>query len=214
MSRHGVLISRLAAISCIALAPLGIWAQTTSSLRGVLTDGAGGRVPGAAVTLTNTQTKATRSALSDDSGVYQFLQATPGDYDVRAEKPGFRVMLKSGITLQVNTPATLDLTLEVGSVAEVINVEASAPSINTVDASVGNAFTQTQVRQLPLQTRNVVELLSIQPGVTPTGEVLGARRDQNNVTLDGVDANDNQNSGINSTYEHYDERLERERRSR
>ena len=68
--------------------------------------------------------------------------------------------------------------------------------INTVDASVGNAFSEVQVRQLPLMTRNVVELLSLQPGVTPTGEVVGARRDQNNITLDGVDVNDNQNAGI------------------
>ena len=66
-----------------------------------------------------------------------------------------------------------------------------------MDAAIGNAFNQTQVRELPLQTRNVVELLSLQPGVTQTGEVLGSRRDQNNVTLDGVDANDNQNAGLN-----------------
>ena len=79
---------------------------------------------------------------------------------------------------------------------ESVNVEAEAPTINTTDAAMGNAFTQTQVRQLPLQTRNVVELLSLQPGVTPTGEVMGARRDQNNIMLDGVDVNDNQDAGI------------------
>src|ERR1019366_8396460 len=80
--------------------------------------------------------------------------------------------------------------------AESVNVEAEAPTINPSDAAMGNAFTQTQVRQLPLQTLNVVELLSLQPGVSPTGEVLGARRDQNNITLDGVDVNDNQDAGI------------------
>src|SRR5246500_230672 len=64
------------------------------------------------------------------------------------------------------------------------------------DASVGNPFGEMQVRQLPLQTRNVVELLSLQPGVSPNGEVLGARRDQNNITLDGADVNNNQNSGL------------------
>jgi hypothetical protein len=74
-------------------------------------------------------------------------------------------------------------------------VTGDAPALNTVDATIGNAFSETQVRQLPLATRNVVELLSLQAGVTQTGEVLGARRDQNNVTLDGVDVNDNQTSG-------------------
>ena len=68
--------------------------------------------------------------------------------------------------------------------------------LNTVDASEGNAFNETQIRQLPLDTRNIVQLLSLQPGVTSTGEVMGSRRDQNNVMLDGVDVNDNQNSGI------------------
>ena len=86
--------------------------------------------------------------------------------------------------------------MEVGQTSETVNVSAEAPVLNTVDASVGNAFNETQIRQLPLDTRNIVELLSLQPGVTSTGEVMGSRRDQNNVTLDGVDVNDNQNSGI------------------
>ncbi|MEJ7604780.1 MAG: hypothetical protein WKF37_00555, partial [Bryobacteraceae bacterium] len=120
-------------------------------------------------------------------------------YQVKVEKPSFQTMLKSEVNLQVSTPASLDITLDVGSINDVVNVVADVTTVNTVDATMGNPFTQLQVRQLPLQTRNVVELLSIQPGVTPTGEVLGARRDQNNILLDGVDANDNQNSGINAT---------------
>jgi len=98
----------------------------------------------------------------------------------------------------VNVPATVDCVLEVGSVGTTVNVEAQTTQVNTVDGSVGNAFEEKQVQELPLQTRNVVELLSIQPGVTQTGEVLGARRDQNNVILDGVDVNNNQTSGITS----------------
>ena len=72
-------------------------------------------------------------------------------------------------------------------------------TLNMVDATIGNAFDEMQVRQLPLLTRNVVELLSLQPGVTPTGEVVGARRDQNNITLDGVDVNDNQTAGLENS---------------
>ena len=71
--------------------------------------------------------------------------------------------------------------------------------MNTEDVTIGNPFTERQVRDLPLQTRNVVALLSLQPGVAPTGEVLGAKKDQNNITLDGVDVNDNQNSGVTTT---------------
>jgi hypothetical protein len=175
---------------------LGVYAQSTTSLRGVITDPQGAVIAGAAITLMSPSNSLTRSAVSSETGEYQFLLLPPGTYQVKAEKPGFSTLSRSGLTLQVNTPATLDLKLEIGQSTEMVNVSAEAAALNTVDASVGNAFNQTQVRQLPLQTRNVVELLSLQPGVTPTGEVLGARRDQNNITLDGVDVNDNQNSGV------------------
>lgn len=191
--------SRACIAAVFALTMGCAFAQGTTSLRGVVYDTAGAVVPGTAVTLTNMATSAVRSSLTDDSGVYQFAQTPPGTYEVKAEKPGFRTVVSSKVQLQVSTPSTLDLRLEVGAVTESVNVETEVPAINTVDATLGNAFAERQVKTLPLQTRNVVELLSIQPGVTPTGEVLGARRDQNNITLDGIDANDNQNSGINAT---------------
>src|SRR5262249_57716759 len=92
-----------------------------------------------------------------------------------------------------------NIKMEVGAVTETVNVLGEITTINTENATIGNPFTETQVRQLPLQTRNVVELLSLQPGVTPTGEVIGARKDQNNVTLDGVDINDNQTAGVENS---------------
>ena len=98
--------------------------------------------------------------------------------------------------LQINTPATLNVQLEVGTTGQTVNVTAETSTVSTSDASIGNAFTEHSIRQLPLDTRNVVELLSLQPGVTSSGEVMGSRRDQNNIILDGVDVNDNENSGI------------------
>src|SRR6195256_4640407 len=105
-------------------------------------------------------------------------------------------MTRSDVKLLVNTPTTLDLAMAVSATGEVVNVASEVSQVNTTDASMGNPFSEMQVRQIPLQTRNVVELLSVQPGVTSNGEVLGARRDQNNVTLDGADVNNNQNSGL------------------
>ena len=172
--------------------------QSTSSLRGVVKDTTGALIPDSAVTLTDASTGALRKVLSNSNGEYQLLQVPPGKYSLRVEKPGFSILTKTDVSLEVNVPATLDCVLEVGSVGSTVNVEADTPQINTVDGSLGNAFVERQVQDLPLQTRNVVELLSIQPGVTQTGEVLGARRDQNNVTLDGVDVNNNQTSGITS----------------
>lgn len=148
------------------------------------------------MTLQNLDNGASRQTVTNETGEYVFPQLPPGNYQVRVEKPGFSTVTKTGIALRVNTPATLDLVLEIGKCEEVVNVMADVAAINTEDASVGNAFSERQIRQLPLQTRNVVELLSLQPGVTTNGEVVGARRDQNNITLDGVDVNDNQNAGL------------------
>jgi hypothetical protein len=181
-------------LTCAAL-----FAQATTSLRGTVTDPQGASVAGAVLTLKDAATGSIRKIVASANGEYQFLQIAPGTYSLQAEHPGFETLTNTGVVLAVNTPATLDCKLIVGSVGTIVAVEADASAINTVDASVGNAFTQTQIRELPLQTRNVVELLSIQPGVTQTGEVLGARRDQNNITLDGVDVNQNQSSGISVT---------------
>ncbi len=125
-------------------------------------------------------------------------QLQPGTYQVTVEKPGFRTHTAE-MLLQVNTPATMDAKLEVGAVSETVNVTAEVAVVNTENATVGNPFTETQVKEIPLQTRNVVALLSVEPGVAPGGQVLGSRPDQNNVLLDGVDVNDNQGAnGFNA----------------
>ncbi len=172
------------------------YAQSTTLLRGSVTDPSNSAIPTAVIKITNSQTGLSRQTLTGTSGDYQFLQLNPGTYTITAEKPGFAPITRTDVTLLVNTPATLDLHMEVGRSSETVSVSEEASTINTVDASVGNAFSEQQVRTLPLQTRNVVELLSLQPGVTQNGEVLGARRDQNNITLDGVDVNDNQSAGL------------------
>ena len=191
------LIRSRAPIALMALASISaVWGQATTSLRGIVSDSQGGAVDSANATLQNDQTGFKRSVISDATGAYQFLQVPPGAYALIVEKPGFSISTQQGVQLQVNTPATLNVALQLATISTSVDVQAEVVTINTVDAAIGNAFNQTQVRQLPLQTRNVVELLSLQPGVTPTGEVLGSRRDQNNITLDGVDANDNQNAGL------------------
>lgn len=173
-------------------------AAQTSSLQGTLADAQGAAIPNAVVTLTNLETSAARKSVANTQGAYSFPQIPPGKYQVETQCPGFRTTIQQ-VTLQVDVPTTLNIQLEVGQVSETINVEESIPAVNTTNATLGNAFNQVQVRQLPLQTRNVVELLSLQPGVSQTGEVLGAKRDQNNVTLDGVDVNDQQNAGMANT---------------
>jgi hypothetical protein len=184
----GILGMFLGAFSC--------YAQSTTSLRGVITDPTGGVVPNATISLISTENGSVRGNVTDANGAYSFLQIAPGSYKLTAEKAGFATMTRTDVKLLVNTPSTLDLTMKVSAISEVVSVTAEVSQVNTTDASIGNPFTEEQVREIPLQTRNVVELLSVQPGVTSNGEVLGGRRDQNNITLDGADVNNNQNSGL------------------
>jgi hypothetical protein len=187
----------------ISLMLLGITvplnAQGTSSLRGVITDPQKGSIPAAKVTLTDKNNGLVHSAISQETGEYQFSQLPPGLYAMTVEAPGFSVKKVDNLQLLVDTPSTTDVRMEVASSATAVSVSAEVEQLNTVDASVGNAFQEAQVQSLPIQTRNAVQLLGFQPGVTQNGEVMGARRDQNNITLDGVDVNDNQNalSGLN-----------------
>jgi hypothetical protein len=189
-------MNRLAVFWFAATLPL---AAQTSSLQGVVTDAQGAVIPAAIVTVTNTDTSASRKEVTDDAGTYRILQVVPGPYKIEAQKAGFKTKTAS-LALQVDVPATLNLQLEVGESVETVSVTAEATQINTENATVGNPFTETQVQQLPLQTRNVVALLSVQPGVSATGQVLGARPDQNNVTLDGVDVNDNRGTTANNGF--------------
>jgi len=182
---------RAVLLLAVLLAPLF---SQSSSLQGSISDEQGAAIPAAIVGLANEETATARRTVASPQGLYQFAQVPPGNYRVEVTMPGFRVFTTT-VRLQINTPATLDVKLEVGQVTETVNVTEEAVAVNTQNASMGNPFTEVQVRQLPLQTRNVVELLALQPGVTATGQVIGAKADQNNVTLDGVDVNDSQ--GLN-----------------
>lgn len=190
-----------AALAFLCTVTTSLWAQGATSLRGSITDPQKAIIPTAKITLIDAGSGGTRSAVSSQSGEYQFLQLRPGTYTLRVESPGFSPKEITGIALLVDTPSTVDVALDVASSAASVSVVAEAAQLNTVDASVGNAFQERQIQSLPLQTRNVVQLLSLQPGVTQNGEVMGARRDQNNILLDGIDNNDNQNplSGQNGS---------------
>jgi len=179
-------------------------AQTgTTSVRGAVTDKTGAAIVGAKVTVINAAQGLHRETATDGSGAYELLALPPGSYLLTIETKGFRKFEQKSLQLQVNSPATVNATLEVGSAAEIIEVSAQAVTLNTTDASLGSAFSENQVKQLPLEAGNVPELLSLQAGVTYTGNrpdinkdtdtrsgaVNGARSDQSNITLDGVDVN-------------------------
>src|SRR5579871_758883 len=179
-------------------------AQTgTTSLRGSVIDKTGAAIPGAKVTLTDAALGVERSTVTGSTGQYEFLALPPSTYKLLVEKPNFQSYQQVGIQLLVNLPATQDVTLQVGLSSQTVEVSAQTETLNTTDASLGNAFNENQVKQLPLEGRNVPDLLSLQPGVaypnsrsdipafdTRKGAVNGARSDQSNVTVDGIGSND------------------------
>jgi hypothetical protein len=178
-------------------------AQSTTSLRGVISDAKGAVLPGASVTIADPQTGFTRSVTSGGDGVYQFLQIPPATYNVTISASGFTPITREGVTLQVNTPATVNFTMQVQGTNVKVEVTTEAPLVNTQDASIGNAFSERQLLRLPSEGRDPVAILSLQPGVTfiggnaidqtndsRGGSVSGARSDQTNITLDGLDDNE------------------------
>jgi hypothetical protein len=177
--------------------------QGLTQVSGVVTDPSGAAVVGANVEATNLDTNVKRSTKTDASGIYTLPQLVPGNYRLTVSAAGFSSATVDSIRLLVNTPATVPVRLEIGAVTETVSVSAETTQINTVDATIGNSFGTKPVLQLPFEGRNVVGLLSLQPGVTYAGENLpnsyrggnvnGGKSDQANVTLDGVDVNDQQN---------------------
>lgn len=165
-----------------------------SSLSGTVFDPQGNVVAGATITATNVVTGATRTATSTKEGTFQISQLPPGTYKIRTEAGGFKTVVLEDIQVQVSTPLSVSVNLkEVGGVNETVTVSGGGESVlNTSDATIGNTFNELQIKQLPLLSRNVVGLLSLQPGVTAGGNVNGGRSDTANVTLDGVDVNEQQ----------------------
>jgi len=180
---------------------------STTSLQGSITDPSGGAVVNATVRLVHSESKTERTTATDAQGEYRFQFLPPGTYTLTVSATGFKSQQQTGLQLLVNTPATLNVALQVGGATETVSVTSEAPALNQVDASLGNSFGENSVKQLPIEGRNVPDLLTLQPGVsytgnrtdidrtqdTRSGSVNGARSDQSNVTLDGVDVNDQTN---------------------
>ena len=174
-------ISRVFAALTLAVAcllPALSHAQSgTTSLRGTVLDKTGAAIVGANVVLTNPAQALERQTKSSNSGAYEFLSLPPGTYLLSIEASGFRKYEQKNIQLLVDSPGTADVTLDIGSTAETVEVSAQAVTLNTSDASLGNAFNENQIKQLPIESRNVPDLLSLQAGVAYTGNRSDINKD-------------------------------------
>ena len=197
---------RFAIVTALLCVLLGAFAHAQgafTSLRGTITDPSGAVVPGATISIHNEATGADLQQTSDAAGSFLFTQISPGRYTIVANSSGFGSQSKAA-QLLVNQPATINFSLSIQQAATTVDVSGEAQTLNDTDATIGNSVSNAVISALPMEGRNVPDLLSLQPGVlylgrsinqdqdSRNGAVAGARSDQSNVTLDGLDDNDQQ----------------------
>ena len=179
----------VAALFCLfTVTPSSLFAQTasTGTVAGTVTDPSGGAVVGATVTLTDTATNNGRTETTNEAGRYFFANVVPSKYSVSVSKTGFRISKLVDQEVSVGAALTLNVTMEVGSVAETVEVTATnGAELQTLNATVGNTVSGELLQSLASIGRDAMTFVTLQPGVSPDGSVAGAVEDQSTFLLDG-----------------------------
>jgi len=177
------------------LAPPLLAQSFMASLEGTVTDASAALVPGAHVVLTNEATGVVQTQQSNERGRYFFAAISPGVYELKVEVAGFRTFVRSQMQLQVQQQATVDVRLQPGDVTTRVEVTGEAPRLDTANATLGRVIDNVSVLNMPLGSRDTLELAMLTPGVIgstgPTGSNFvssGARNSQSDVLVDGITA--------------------------
>lgn len=164
-------MQRFSRLSCVFLlvlglvAPVLVRADVTGSILGVVRDKSQAVIAGARVVVTNTETNQTRETASAADGTYRFLALPAGPYKLTVTASGFQQFVAADIDLKVNDQQRIDATLEVGSVQQEVNVEASAVQVETASTQLGDVIESQKMLALPLNGRSYIDLLGLQAGV-------------------------------------------------
>src|SRR6266705_1311316 len=166
---------------CILLAALGFlfacsstMAQTaTGRIIGTVTDAQGAAIAGAKITVTNTGTNVSWNTVTNADGFYQVLDLPVGTYSVSAEHDGFSKVVTAPQALDINQALRIDMRMKVGSLSDVVKVEAQAAQVETISPTIGGTVTGAPIQNLPLNGRNTLDLALTQPGVVPIADDLG-----------------------------------------
>ena len=196
-------------LACLLLAAQLGFGQTFGSISGETRDSSGAIVAGAAVTLVNSGTNATRTVATNEAGEYAFPSLPPSMYSVKVEKTGFKSVVRNQIELQVQLAARIDFELQIGQVSESVEVRADAALLVSDNATVGTVIENKRIVELPLNGRNYLQLVSLAPNVSTgfstqgqagarqggiragqTISVAGQRTNFNHYTIDGVENTD------------------------
>jgi hypothetical protein len=185
-SKRSLLVIALLLCSCL-LVPSVLFSQSasTGTVAGIVTDPSGAAIAAATVTLTDKSTNIPRTVSSNENGRYILVDIPAGNYDVSVSKQGFRISRLLNQVVNVGSALTLNVTLEVGSVAETVEVTATNAELQTLNATVGNTISGVALDSLPSISRDASTFFTLQPGVAPDGSVAGVAMDQNSFQLDG-----------------------------
>lgn len=189
----------------LAAAPVEVWSQSfTASLQGTVQDPSGGLIPAAEVIVENEATNVRQTARTDASGRYTIASLPPGSYRLTVEAAGFSKSVRSGMALQVQQRANVDVTLTPGEVTTTVTVGGEAPRLDSVTATLGRVIESASVLSMPLSSRNTLDLAMLTPGVSGTTGFTGTnfasngtRNSQADVLIDGTTvAVQEQNGGV------------------
>jgi len=173
--------------------PVLLGQTQTATVRGVVSDRSGAVVPGAAVTLTNTAQNRPWPATTNAVGEYVFVQIPPGPYSLGVEAQGFKRHQQGGLTLEVAQIAELNITLEVGAVAETVEVTGQALLLETASSTLGEVVAGRAVEALPLNGRNVLQLVALTPGINTTRAFRDSMTGSGSIGAVGFSANGGRN---------------------
>ena len=194
-------------LALLVMSAVGVWAQSTATLSGVVTDPSGAVVPGVHITVRSLGTGIDRETVTDDAGLYAFPSLQPGDYQLQATSGGFAQFIMKKVTLNVDQRAAVNIGLTPASTAQTVEVEGTAPQIETQTMTVGQVIDRTTVQELPLNGRHFLDLTVLTAGgvtaptagnLTSPSRGLGAnsfitagnREDSVNFQINGVNLND------------------------
>lgn len=194
---------------CIATLTLAAMGQIQNGqFTGTVTDASGAALAGAKVTMTNSATNLSVSTTTNGTGVYYAKELPIGVYKITAEASGFKTFENNGVTLDAGTIARVDIKMQLGAAREVVEVTGEASQVNTEEAKLATTITTTQIENLPLNGRNVYDLMQLAPGAVNVngvdfenghGTVVnGLREDFNGFLINGV-ANKGLSGGVNNT---------------
>ncbi len=175
MNRY--LLRILSALLLSVLSCGSLWAQATAQISGTVKDQTGAVLPGVEVTATQTETSVARSTITNETGSYVLPNLALGPHRLEAALPGFRSYVQTGIVLQVNSSPVINPVLEVGQVTEQVEVQANAAFVETRSQGVGQVIENQRILELPLNGRNIAELIVLAGAATPGTGVANAGRD-------------------------------------